>query len=864
MSITTASIDAQIDAKLAGVPTTRDIDSFWLLTNAEFVFLMQIGFMLLEVGSVRAQHAKAICVKNAVDFLVATVFWLILGYPLAFGKVGELKKFGGTDNHFGDGMDLPNGEWAEWFFQWSFASATCTIVSGSGAERCSFQGYLISTMCLAAFVYPCVVHWGWSGDAWLASGETWESSTGAADGLKFFDFAGSGIVHLTGGCVAFCLAAIVGPRDGRFSSDGKVNLLQPHNLVLACSGALLLVLGWFGFNGGSVLAASEGNSSLAGRVCAITAIGAATGGLSSFGIVFIQSRFINLEALMNGMLAGCVSVTAGSSVLHPLGAVISGIIGGMVYTAASRTLLALKVDDPLDASPIHGACGVWGCCAVGLLAKESGSVLGWFYAKDFESGGRQLGYQLFGCFIIIIWSAGVMSTIFSCMKAYSQSLIRVPLDIELSGDIILYGGSAYPQFSSEAQPPEGEMAVVITDVQGSTSLWEWDTDVMKLSVSLHEKVLRDNTVRHNGFEIMDEGDSLTIAFHNGFDAMKFCLVSQIDLMDAEWPEELYDHPAAAKEDDLYAGLRVRMGCDVGFGNKFLNRVTNRISYNGEVVDGCTALLKAVDDGGIVVTTTKCIQQLQGSFSHRLYEYGDIHMQDVGTYKMEGIDEPVPCIQIMPEAFKDRPPTSLSGCTMTMRGFGQAPGVATDADEPVSLIFMTLSGKGGKERRLSEAGAPVDGGGGDEGGDDEATTKKCISIVAEAALAHEGYVTKTSNGVSLLAFPMPDDAMGFISAVSSAVGDEPALQFCAGLQHGVVNSVAPNKASGRADYLGPPVNCSARLLSLASEDDSFANGQCRIAVGVDAYTGLSSKDNLESVGEFQLKGIGDKVECYKIN
>merc|ERR1711871_1815760 len=586
-----------------------------------------------------------------------------------------------------------------WFFQWSFASATCTIVSGSGAERCSFQGYLISTMCLASFVYPCVVHWGWSGDAWLVDGCTFERTSGACDGLSFFDFAGSGIVHLTGGIVAFCLAAIVGPRDGRFSEDGKVNLLQPHNLVLACSGGLLLVLGWFGFNGGSVLAASGGNSSL----------------------------------------AGCVSVTAGASVLHPLGAVLSGIIGGIVYTAASRTLLALKVDDPLDASPIHGACGVWGCSAVGLFAKESGTVLGWFYATDFSSGGRQLGYQLFGCFIIIIWSAGVMSTIFSCMKAYSQSLIRVPLDIELSGDIILYGGSAYPQFSSEAQPPEGEMAIVITDVQGSTSLWEWDTDVMKLSVSLHEKVLRDNTVRHNGFEIMDEGDSLTIAFHNGFDAIKFALVSTIDLFNAEWPEELYDHPAAAKEEDLYAGLRVRMGVDVGFGNKFLNRVTNRISYNGEVVDGCTALLKAVDDGGIVVTTTKCIQQLQGSFSHRLYEYGDIHMQDVGTFKLEGVDEPVPCVQIMPLNLHERPATSLSGCTMLARGFGQAPGVATDADEPVSLIFMTLSGKGGKERRLSEAGAPVDG-----GGDDEATTKKCISIVAEAALAHEGYVTKTSN------------------------------------------------------------------------------------------------------------------------
>merc|ERR1719267_485571 len=308
--------------EIANGALASQVDTFYLVINAQAVFLMQSGFMLLEVGSVRASHAKAICVKNCCDFLVCTICWL---------------------------------------FQWSFASATCTIVSGAGAERCSFQGYLMSTCLLAAFVYPVVVHSMWSDDAWARDGH-------APFYIKAHDYAGSGVVHLVGGTGAFVLAWIIGARDGRFGKNGEVNSLAPHNLVLGALGGLLLLTGWFGFNGGSSLGASGGYAMEGARICAVTAIAAAAGGMTVLLYVWFTSHFIKLEALVNGILAGLVSITAPCCVVFPVPAGIIGCVGGFIYMWASQTMLDYQIDDPLDAAPIHGVCGVWGLLAVGLFA----------------------------------------------------------------------------------------------------------------------------------------------------------------------------------------------------------------------------------------------------------------------------------------------------------------------------------------------------------------------------------------------------------------------------------------------------------------------------------------------------------------
>jgi len=225
------------------------------------------------------------------------------------------------------------------------------------------------------------------------------------------------------------------------------------------------------------------------------------------------------------------------------------------------------------------------------------------------------------------------------------------------------------------------------------------------------------------------------------------------------------------------------------------------------------------------------------------------MQDVGSFKFEKIEEEMPCIQIMPESICERPATSLSGCTMTATPFYMAPGVNADEGTTVTLIFMTLSKTEKGEEKKDDADA----------GDEE-----CVTVVKECTLDRKGYTTKTSNGVSLLAFHTPDAGYGFIKDVIGRISGTD-MKFAAGLHTGIPTSVAPNKASGRADYLGPPVNCSARLLSLAAEDATFHNGSNKVAVSSSTWMDLDSnyQKELEVAGQYQLKGIGDKVECLKM-
>jgi len=857
-------MQAQIDA----IPTAGDIDAFWLVINAEVVFIMQVGFMLLEVGSVRAQHAKSICVKNVVDFLFTTICWLSIGYPLAFGQRGALGYFGGTTYHFGHNIeDAGSYAWAGWFFQWSFASACCTIVSGSGAERCSFKGYVVSTLLLSCLVYPCVVHWCWSDDAWLTK-----------DGYEFYDFAGSGVVHLTGGIAAFALASIVGPRDGRFT-DNNVNTLAPHNLVLSAAGALLLITGWFGFNGGSVLQASGGNASAAGRACAITAIGTAMGGLFSFYYTFHKYGFINLEKLMNGMLAGAVSVTAGARVLFPFEALLTGVIGGLIYSVCSELLVHYRIDDPLDASPIHGACGVWGLLAVGLFANDAG-VTGLVHGNP-----AQLGHQILGALVIIVWSGGVTGLVFSFMKWYSPTLLRVPLEIELAGDVVLYGGSAYPQFSTGSTPPQGHLAIVVTDVKGSTALWEWNADVMGEATALHERVLRDNIARLDGYEFSHEGDSFSVAFHNSLDALKFATICQTDLMQVEWPAQLYEHPDGSKEGELYNGLRVRMMVGVGNAKKTLNKETNLLDYDGEVVTACTAVLNAINDGGVVVASTECLQDLQGKFSHRIYELGKFEMQDMGMYSCPDIAEPIALIQAMPQWLQARPGAQLSGVKMVQKPFSQAPGVQNPG-LPVAIMFCTLQTKAQKRKseahkrrkslRRSIGGTEIADLDAEVKQDElkhaaedkevESSKEAMTGLLSTAVFECGGYVTKTSNGVALVAFDNAQDGFGFINKMFTLLqtSAHANLTFRSGMHVGIPNSVAANKTSGKADYMGPAVNATARLLSLAAETPSFKYENVSVAVSHSAWVGIDAtnqKEQLHLQGKFQLKGVAGEVEVF---
>jgi len=842
---------------IAGVPTNDDIDSFWLVINGQVVFLMQVGFMLLEVGAVRAQHAKAICVKNAVDFLVCTLTWIFIGYPLAFGPDKGIGQFVGKGNWFGSDIELDEGyatEWSFLFFQWTFTSATSTIVSGAGAERCSFKGYFLNTIMLSGIIYPAVVHWIWSGDAWLASGEHSD--------ITFYDFAGSGVVHLVGGCCAFMFAYFVGPRDGRYLEDGTPQTIQPHNMVLSAAGVLLLVLGWFGFNGGSTAAASGAGAALAGRICVVSAIGAASGGLASFSVIFNTAGFIDLNALTNGMLAGLVSVTAGASVLLPWSALVSGLVGGVVYQYASAGMVYLHVDDPLDAAPIHGACGFWGLMAVGLFAEDEGNVEGLLTKYG---GTDQIGYQIAGALVIMAWCVSVQMVGLGCLNAYKREWIRVPLDVELVGDLVLYGGSAYPQFEEGVvAPPAGHMSVVITDVQDSTALWEWNPEIMRDSIAVHEVCLRDNIIRFKGYEIMDEGDSLSIVFHDGLAGLNYCLSTQQDLMLLQWAEELYEHKSGSKQGKLYCGLRVRMAVHVGNGVKELNHSTNRLTYEGPVVNETAQLLKAVDAGGIVIASMACITDVQTKFSHKVSELPEFSMQDIGTFLLPKVEEPMPCVQIMPTELSARPWSTMSGCIKLANAFGEAPGVATPGAS-VAFVFCSLklregaplpaaavAAADGKKKRRSTAS----GGGGANAGD-----VHLADMLRSACFNNNGYTTKTAGGVSLLSFHNADGAFGFVKDMVAQTAGNDAYLFYAGVHCGNPTNVAPNKSSGRADYTGPPVNASARILALAGDKPEIKKGNYGVGISGAAYNDLQNKGSLASAGKFPLKGVSEPMEVY---
>jgi len=387
-------------------------------------------------------------------------------------------------------------------------------------------------------------------------------------------------------------------------------------------------------------------------------------------------------------------------------------------------------------------------------------------------------------------------------------------------------------------------------------------------------LLRDNCVRFHGFEIMDEGDSISVAFHDAFDAARFCLITQGDLMTVSWPDALFNHPSASR-DGLYSGLRVRMAIEHGFGTKFLNQVTNRLSYEGDVIDGANAVAKAVDDGGVVVGTSAVLRELQEKWSHRLYELGPHFIQDIGTFRFPGIETPIGLVQIMPEELAKRPPSVISGVEQIGLGFAQAPGVA-EAGKDICIVFCTFQGQ--------DFNGEVDGGGKSDSKAEEAMANDKWPLHAEMKSAckedelslpnillhfsyqQQGYVTKTSNGVSLLALPTAENGMRFIDSISDLLKTPQCapLDFCAGLHQGVPKDVQANAASGRADYLGPPINTSARLLSLATtQRGKFGDGNMSVAYSEMAVTTLDSEDraSLSQEGEFLLKGLDAAVPCY---
>ncbi len=411
------------------------LDTVWMLLAAMLVFFMQPGFAMVEAGFARCKNTANILMKNLVDFMVGSILFWIVGFGLMFGPGGFVGTPHWCDLEFMDSI-ISNGLPIEGFliFQTVFCATSATIVSGAMAERTKFSMYMIYTIVISVLIYPVSGHWTWGG-GWLSNAAE-GSFMGDLFGISFHDFAGSAVVHSVGGWIALVGAAILGPRVGKYTHDGKPKAIPGHNLTLACLGVFILWFGWFGFNPGSQLAVSgEADRIAISHVFLTTNLAACTGGIMALLVTWIKYGKPSLSFTLNGILAGLVGVTAGCDLVSPLGAAVIGAICGTVMIFSVEFIeRKLKIDDPVGASSVHGVCGALGTILTGLLATSDGLLYG--------GGWGFLGAQVFGVIVVGLWAAGVGFVVFKLLDKIFG--LRVSKRIEEEGlDIYEHGESAY-------------------------------------------------------------------------------------------------------------------------------------------------------------------------------------------------------------------------------------------------------------------------------------------------------------------------------------------------------------------------------------------------------------------------------------
>jgi ammonium transporter, Amt family len=449
--LTLGSLAIFCPAALAQSANTADLqvalDTVWVLVAGFLVFFMNAGFCMLETGFCRSKNAVNLLAKNLIVFGLSTLAFWVVGFGLMFGDGNPL--FGasgfllqGADNSPAVD-DAYRGTYsalawagvplnAKFFFQLAFAGTAATIVSGAVAERIKFLAFFIFSLLLVGLLYPVTGHWVW-GDGMLSN-------------LGFYDFAGSTVVHSVGGWSALIGAIVLGPRLGRFQA--RPVAMPGHNLSISALGCLILWLGWFGFNPGSTMAADPFAIS---HIVVTTNIAAALGGLAATVTSWIYLSKPDLSMIINGVLAGLVSVTASCAYVNLGSAALIGLVGGVIVVFSVTLLDALKIDDPVGAVSVHLVCGVWGTLALGLFSATPG-VYAWYdetsgpLAGLFMGGGiQQLLIQVLG-----IAAVGAFTVAFSlvCWLTLRATVgIRVSEAEEIQGlDLGEHAMEAYPEF----------------------------------------------------------------------------------------------------------------------------------------------------------------------------------------------------------------------------------------------------------------------------------------------------------------------------------------------------------------------------------------------------------------------------------
>ena len=389
------------------------VDSLWIVIAGILVMFMQPGFMLVETGFTRSKNSVNIVMKNFMDFSVGAVSYWAFGFALAYGgtTVGGFLAYG---NFFLEGDSIT------YFFQVVFAATAATIVSGAVAERTKFSAYLLFQPFICGVIYPIVTHWVWSGQGWLGD-------------LGFIDFAGSGVVHMVGGFAALAGVQIVGPRIGKYDDDGNTQVIPGSSMVAGALGVFILWFGWYGFNVGSALAAVDVNLA---AIAVTTTLSAASGSITAMYTSMISGK-PNVGMTLNGALAGLVGITAGCANVHNLGAVLIGLVSGVLVVYSINFLEKRGFDDAVGAISVHGICGIWGVLAVAIFDTADGLVYG---------GGTTLfGPQLIGILAIGAWAYGTSFLVFKVID--STVGLRVTAEEEIAGlDASEHGTSAYGDF----------------------------------------------------------------------------------------------------------------------------------------------------------------------------------------------------------------------------------------------------------------------------------------------------------------------------------------------------------------------------------------------------------------------------------
>lgn len=411
------------------------IDTFYFLVCGALVMWMAAGFAMLEAGLVRSKNTTEILTKNVVLYAVACTMYMIIGYDIMYGGGIFISSLSGGETLVADALaaSVENGfdgaavysAPSDFFFQVVFVATAMSIVSGAVAERMKLWAFILFAVVMTGFIYPLEGYWTWGGGSVFGL-------FSLSDDFGFSDFAGSGIVHMAGAAAALSGVMLLGARKGKYGKKGQINAIPGSNLPLATLGTFILWMGWFGFNGGSVLKLGDISSANAVAMVFVNTNAAAAGGvIAALLVARILFGKADLTMVLNGALAGLVAITAEPSTPSALEASLIGAVGGVLVVFAIIALDKLKLDDPVGAISVHGVVGLWGLLAV-PLTNDGASIVG----------------QLVGALVIFGWVFGASFAMWFLLK---QTMgIRVSAEEEYDGvDIAECGMEAYPEFTNK-------------------------------------------------------------------------------------------------------------------------------------------------------------------------------------------------------------------------------------------------------------------------------------------------------------------------------------------------------------------------------------------------------------------------------